>query len=308
MQNQYEARYSRRTKQPKSGSTTRLAIFLFLLAVIGVLSVFSAIQYLTMQSLQQNLDSLENKLKNVEQENRKLEEQYNRLYEENEKLRKENKMMRSETVIEHGNRETNKVAITIDDGAGAVLINRTLDYLKEYDVQATLFPMGSWVEREPEVWRRAVEEGHELGNHTYSHPFLTRINEEKVQEELKGWQEAVSEALGYSYQTYFFRPPYGDGFYSNRSSYTARIKEIAAEQGMFTILWDVEVVYALRNQPYTPARITSHVLANARGGSIVLLHFSTADIDALPNILAGLRERGLEPCSLSELLLAEPQT
>ena len=72
---------------------------------------------------------------------------------------------------------------------------------------------------------------------------------------------------------------------------------------MFPILWDVELVYALRNEVATPSRITEHVLENARGGSIVLLHFTPNDITALPDILAGLRRRGLEPCSLSELLL-----
>ncbi len=286
MKNQYEYHYSRR-KKTKKGSTARLIAFIFMLTMIGALSVFSISQYLAVQSLQNNLDL--------------LEKEYEQLFEEN-------KMMRSETVIEHGNRETNKVAITIDDGAGGTLINRTLDYLKEHDVRATLFPMGSWVEREPEVWRRAVEEGHELGNHTYSHPFLTKISEEQLREELNGWQESIENALGSSYHTYFFRPPYGDGFYSNQSSYTDILQEIVAEKGMFTILWDVELVYSLRNERYTSSRVTEHVLANAQGGSIILLHFSEKDIDALPNILAGLRERGLEPCSLSELLLADPQT
>ncbi len=302
--------YSKRTRQPRKGLTARLAILIFLLAAVGALSIFSANLYLAMQSLHRNLDSLEEKLEQVEQENIKLEEQYDQIHEEKEKLREENeilreenKMMRSETIIEHGNRETNKVAITIDDGADAALTHRALDYLREHNLQATLFPKGNNVEQNPEVWQRAVEEGHELGNHTYSHPFITNISTDRVREEISGWQESVDKAVDSSYRTLFFRPPYGDGFLSGQSHHTGRLQEIIAEKGMFTVLWDVELIYALRNQAYTPARVTEHVLANAKGGSIVLLHFNEADIDALPDIISGLRDRGLEPCSLSELLL-----
>ncbi len=300
--------YGGRNRQPKKKSAARVVIFLFLLAVITALGVFSLGQYMAVQSLQSSLQSLEEKLDQVEKEKNRLEEQYDQLREENEELREENKMLRSETIIEHGNRDTNKVAITIDDGGSEAVNNRVLDYLKEYEVRATLFPTGQNVESYPETWRRAVEEGHELGNHTYSHPYLTSLSEEQVREELRGWREAVEKAVGGSFHSPFFRPPYGDGFYSGQANHRERLQPIVAEKGMFPIMWDVELVYALRNEAYNAARITEHVLQNARGGSIVLLHFTEADIEALPRIITGLRERGLEPCSLRELLLAEPQT
>ncbi len=295
-----------RTKQAKKKSTARLVIFLVLLLAVAVLGVFSATQYLAVQAMQREMQSLEDKFDEVKQENEHLQEQYEEIYEENEKLREENRMLRSSTVIEHGNRETDKVAITIDDGAGAELINRALDHLKAHDVRATLFPMGSWIDHAPEVWQRAVEEGHELGNHTYNHPYITQISEERIREELSGWQESVEEAVGEPHRTLFFRPPYGDGFMTGQGHHQERLQEIIAKKGMFPVLWDVELIYALRNESYSSARITEHVLANARGGSIVLLHFNEEDINALPNIITGLRDRGLEPCSLSELLLAEP--
>ncbi len=301
-------RYDGRSRQPKKKSAFRIIIFLFLIAAIIALGIFSLGQYTAVQALQNNLQSLEEKLDRVEEEKNRLEEQYEELYEENEQLREENKMMRSETLIEHGDRETNKVAITIDDGGREAINNRTLDYLKEHQVRATLFPTGKNVESYPETWQRAVEEGHELGNHTYSHPFLTNLSEEQVRQELSGWQEAVEKAIGGSYHTLFFRPPYGDGFFSGQGYHRERLQPIVAEKGMFPVMWDVELVYALRNDTYSSARITEHVLNNARGGSIVLLHFTEADIEALPRIISDLRERGLEPCSLRELLLADPQT
>ena len=300
--------YYRRSKQTKRKSAGRWFLFLFLLAIILALVLFNINQYLMVQTMQSDLDSLDDKFRQIEDENNRLQEEFEQIYRENELLREENYMLRSSTIINHGNRKTNKVAITIDDGAGAELINRTLNYLDEHNVRATFFPMGSWVDLEPEVWRRAVEEGHELGNHTHSHAFLTTISEEKIREELNRWQQSVDEALGYPYRTLFFRPPGMDGFTSTQSSRTKRFQEIIAQKGMFAVLWDVELVYALRYEVATQARITDHVLTNAKGGSIVLLHFTPNDIAALPDILTGLRKRGLEPCSLSELLLAEQQT
>ncbi len=300
--------YYGRPRKSKKKSGLRFFIFILLLLALAVLGFFNFTQYLALQSMRSDLQRIGEQLELIEDENRMLWEQYDQIVEENLKLREENHMLRSSTVINHGNRSTNLVAITIDDGAGPDLIGKTLRILRDHDVRATFFPMGSWVDSAPEVWKQAVEEGHELGNHTYSHAFLTTISEDRVKEELNKWQNAVDNALGYNYQTYFFRPPGMDGFTSPQSSTAKRYKEIIADKGMFAILWDVELVYALRNEVSTPARITEHVLSNAKGGSIVLLHFKENDITALPDILAGLRRRGLEPCSLSELLLAGMET
>ena len=309
-----ENHYHSRSRQPRSNSGFRLFIFILLVLVVVVLALFGVSQYFKVLSLNSNIESLEDRFDQIEQENVRLQEQYEqiqkeneRLREENEELLEENRMMRSSTIINHGNRDTKKVAITIDDGAGKELVRRTLDYLKEHNVSATLFPMGSSVDHAPDIWNRAVEEGHELGNHTYSHAYLTNLNEEQIRSELNSWQEAVDNAVGEPYRTYYFRPPGMYGFTNPDSNRSKRYQEIIAEKGMFTVLWDIELVYALRNETATPARITEHVLSNAQGGSIVLLHFTPNDINALPDIITGLRARGLEPCSLRELLLADPE-
>ncbi|MDZ4132920.1 MAG: polysaccharide deacetylase family protein [Dethiobacteria bacterium] len=307
--------YSGRTKQPRNKAATRLVIFIVLLAITVTSAFYGLQQSFAVKGLQSDLAKFEERLTLLEEENRTLRELYDQISEENESLLEinesllnENKMLRSSIIKNHGSRDTNLVAITIDDGAGPELIGKTLDHLKEHNVRATFFPMGSWVAYSPDIWKRAVEEGHELGNHTYSHAFLTTISEDRIRDELNRWQEAVDEALGHPYKTLFFRPPGMDGFTSAGSSRTKRYQEIIADKGMFAVLWDVELVYALRNEAYTSARVAEHVLANARGGSIVLLHFTPTDIAALPEILSGLRRRGLEPCSLSELLLTEPRT
>ncbi len=300
--------YGRSPKTKKKKSGYRLFLFLVLLLALAGTGFFSFTQYLALQALRVEVDRLKEQLQKIDNENQLLWDQYDQVVKENEKLREENYMLRSSTVISHGNRNTNRVAITIDDGAGPELIGKTLRILRDHNVRATFFPTGSWVELHPEVWKAAVEKGHELGNHTYNHTFLTTVSDQQIKEELSRWQEAVDSALGFKYQTYFFRPPGMDGFTSPQGSTARRYKEIIAGKGMFTVLWDVELIYALRNEAYTTERIIEHVLANTKGGSIVLLHFNENDIAALPDILNGLRRRGLEPGSLSELLLAAVQS
>ena len=302
----YES-YSHGKRAARKGSGARVVLFLLLLVVIVVLGAFGFMQVQQLNLLQSEMDDLKHRMAELEDENVRLERRYQEISEENRELVEENSMLRSEVVIYNGNRETNLVAITIDDGGPAELIEETLEHFRREGVRGTFFPMGSWVELHPEVWKRAVEEGHELGNHTYSHPFLSRLSDDRVKEELFGWQEAVDQAMGYSYRALFFRPPYMDGFTSPGSATANRLQNIVADKGMFPILWDVETVYALRNQPYTTENVVNHVLNSARGGSVVLLHFTEVDIAALPQILSGLKARGLEPTTLSELLLASSE-
>ncbi len=295
-----------RIRRPRSQKITRLVFLTFLLITVIALSAWSFNLFLSVQAYQSDLDSLEKKVEDLKNENEYMRDHYDEILEINEELQEENKMLRSSTIIHNGNRDVDKVAITIDDGLNPDLVNQAIEHLDQHDVQATFFPIGSAVRRAPETWQLAVAQGHELGNHTYSHPFLSRLAPEKIAEEIDKWQEAVDEALGYNYNTLFFRPPYMDGFTATQENDSKIIKNIISERGMFTVLWDVELIRSLSSQTTTPGLVTDHVLENVEGGSILLLHFNSADVAALPGILSGLRDRGLEPCSLSELLLAEP--
>ncbi len=291
-------KYRQRPKKRLIVFSVLFIALLFLLAVV-------IYQKARLSHLQNNLNMLENRFYQVEEENNMLWEKYDSIKKENERLREENHMLRSTNLIFHGNRETNKVAITIDDGAGEALVAQFLDCLDEHNLSATLFPIGYWLENSPHIWQRAVQEGHELGNHTYSHAHLANLTDDKIRNELNKWQETVDRALGVSYHTYYFRPPGMSGFTENNPN-RDHYMEIVANKEMFTVLWDIEILFALRNETITPSRTIEHVLNNAQGGSIVLLHFNHNDLAALPHIITGLRNQGLEPCSLRELLLAKP--
>lgn len=222
-----------------------------------------------------------------------------------EVLEEENRLLRSAVILSHGPRDSNKVGLTIDDGGSRENIERALEHLQNLEVKATFFPMGAWIEAVPEVWQRAVAEGHELGNHTYSHSFLTRLSEREIQKELARWQEIVEETLGYPYPTRYFRPP-GMAGYTGNSSKRDLYQDIIADKGMITVLWDIEVVYALRHEKPTPARVAQYVVGKARPGSIILLHCGRTDIEALPAMVRGLRTKGLEPVTVTELLGGQP--
>ncbi len=220
-------------------------------------------------------------------------------------LEEENRLLRSAIILSHGPRDNNKVGLTFDDGASRENVERALDHLQDLGVKATFFPMGAWVETVPEVWQRAVAEGHELGNHTYSHSFLTGLKEEEIRQELARWQGVVEETLGYKYPTRYFRPP-GMAGYTGSNSRQELYQDIIASKGMITVLWDIEVVYALRHEKPTAARVAQHVIRQAKPGSIILLHCGLTDIEALPTMVWGLRTKGLEPVTLSELLGGQP--
>jgi peptidoglycan-N-acetylglucosamine deacetylase len=300
--------YYSRSRKTKKKSGFRFLLFFILLLALAVLAFFSFTQFIALQSMRLEINRLEEQLNLIEDENKLLWEQYDQIVDENETLREENLMLRSSKVIRSGIRETNKVAITIDDGYGNTLILTALEYLKNHDVRATFFNLGECIRNEPAIWKQAVEEGHELANHTYSHRYLTTMNDEEIVNELDRWQEEVNQALGYSYSTYFFRPPGMDGFVDSQANKTKHYLDLIGHKGLISVLWDVDHFSGLGTGSASPDVITNYILQNVRGGSIILLHFKDNDVAALPSIISGLRRQGLEPCSLSELLLAEPQS
>jgi len=256
--------------------------------------------YKEVEEMEQQADLLRARLQRYSFIVRELEVKNEELQLQNEQLAEENLLLRSMTVVSTGSRKSSKVAITIDDGGSEHRVEAVLDCLKEMGVKATFFPMGRWVKSEPDVWRRAVAEGHELGNHTYSHRFLTALSSSQIQVELLRWQEVVDNTLGYHYHTYFFRPPGMMGFEGKDRYY---YQKMIAEAGMVPVLWDLETVYAFRNTKPTPEKVARYITGNVRGGSIILLHFTNADIGALPAIIRGIKDKGLEPVTLTELFL-----
>src|SRR6184192_622570 len=123
------------------------------------------------------------------------------------------------------------IAMTFDDGPSATLTPKLLDLLAAHQIKATFFVIGENVAEHSEIVARAAREGHEIGNHSWSHPNFGKMSDDAVRRELRKTDDAIRAAIGASPK--LLRSPYG--------SITAREKKwIADEFGYKTVLWDVD--------------------------------------------------------------------
>lgn len=193
------------------------------------------------------------------------------------------------------------IALTFDDGPDQ-WTRPVLDLLASHSARATFFVIGSRVEDDVETLGRIVAEGHEIGNHTWSHPRLTQCSDERVRDELVRTSDVVERAVGYRPRR--FRPP--------RYDVDARIIGIAASIGLAYTHGDIRPPDW--NERSTPGFLATFVLQQARPGAVVGLHDGVpprvtssrrsqqATVDAVATILPRLRERGFECVSATELL------
>ena len=192
----------------------------------------------------------------------------------------------------HGDRDGTRVALTFDDGPDPVHTPALLDALAALHVKATFFVLGAEVDKHPALCRRIVAEGHELGNHTYTHRYLPMARSKNVMKELAATDRAIAQATGVA--TTLARPPYG-----GRSPKTVRAFARAAKR---LVLWDVNS-FDWKGKP--AGAVVERVLARARAGSIILMHEAReggdVTIDAVKLLVPALRARGLEPVTVSGL-------
>jgi peptidoglycan/xylan/chitin deacetylase (PgdA/CDA1 family) len=190
------------------------------------------------------------------------------------------------------------IAITFDDGPSARLTPKLLDLLATHHVKATFFVIGENVAEHPEIVARATREGHEIGNHSWSHPNFRKMSDEAVRRDLRKTDDAIRSATGT--RPTLMRPPYG--------SITARQKRwITDEFGYKIILWDVDPLDWKRPGP---AAVCNRILKAAQPGSIILSHdIHPGTIEAMPATLDQLEAKGFKLVTVSELIsLGSPET
>jgi peptidoglycan-N-acetylglucosamine deacetylase len=183
------------------------------------------------------------------------------------------------------------VALTFDDGPHGVNTPRLLDILKQRKVKGTFFVVGQCVAEYPEIAKRIVDEGHEIANHSWSHPQLTRIGEVSVIDQLGRTHDVVKQTTGHTMT--LLRPPYG-AFSANQQAWAYR------KWGYKCILWDVDT---LDWKHRDAGRTQASILQNTRPGSIILTHdIHKPTIDAMPASIDGLLAKGFKFVTVSELL------
>jgi polysaccharide deacetylase family sporulation protein PdaB len=184
---------------------------------------------------------------------------------------------------------TKKIALTFDDGPNREATPRILKILEKYDVKATFFVVGWRVYNFRDLILNMVQNGHEIGNHSYDHPYLNKLKDDEIKKQLQMTNTAIEKVAGIKVTLY--RPPY--------ASYDDRVLSIGSDLSMELALWTINP-----EDWRSPGKeiIISRILRDAQDGSIVLLHDKTQTAEALPTLIESLKEQGFELVTVSELL------
>ena len=192
--------------------------------------------------------------------------------------------------------ETDKkqIAISFDAAWGNDDTETLINILKKYDVPATFFVVGAWVDKYPESVKQLSDAGHQIQNHSNTHPHMPQLSKTQMIDEIESCNKKI-EAITGKCPT-LLRPPYGD--------YDNIVIETLTELSMYTIQWDVDSLDWKENA--TPDSICKRVTSKVKNGSIVLFH-NDADHTpaALPNILKCLKDEGYEFVFITDLIYKE---
>jgi peptidoglycan/xylan/chitin deacetylase (PgdA/CDA1 family) len=206
--------------------------------------------------------------------------------------------------IHNGPTTRARVAISIDDmwgTFGADNANAAMDVAKAKGVKLSFFPTGGALEDHinlgrQALWQRAVAEGHDIGNHTYTHSNLTKLTDDQIRGELSHSRDLLAQCLGtVPYTMRLMRPPGGAGGFVTGGD--PRIMNVLSSFGYSMAMWSVDANGVKGN-----AAFINKVMANASNGTIVLIHFTELTPDGISTMIDRLRnEKKLEPTSITGL-------
>jgi peptidoglycan/xylan/chitin deacetylase (PgdA/CDA1 family) len=197
--------------------------------------------------------------------------------------------------VDVGAPATKLVALTFDAGSSAEPVPHILHALAQRGIRCTFFLTGQWIERYPDAARQIAEAGHELGNHSWSHPAFPSLTDEQIREQLRRTEEIALRVCGRSTKP-LFRPPFG--------ARDERTRSVVAREGYLTIYWTIDSWDSVKKD-ISPQMITDRVMRYMRPGAIVLMHCgSEATAQALPQLLHLLEAQGYRVVTVSELLRA----
>ena len=181
------------------------------------------------------------------------------------------------------------IALTFDDGPGPYT-EKLLDILDKYDAKATFFLIGSKVSARADTLRRMQSRGHQLGNHSWSHPELNKVSAEQLASEIDQTNNAIKQAVGT--KPNIIRPPYG--------AFNRAVLEQFRQRGMSAVVWSVDTRdWADRNSEI----VCSRAVAGARNGAVILMHdIHQTSVNAVPCILNSLKQQGYSFVTVQNLI------
>lgn len=177
------------------------------------------------------------------------------------------------------------IALTFDDGP-SIYTNKIIELLKEYDINATFFILGNKVEIYKDILKKSIEYGNELGNHSYNHKWLIKLDDESIKEQVNKTQEVIKNTLGYT--PTLFRPTYG--------SLNEKVKK---DTNLKIVLWNVDTLdWKYKNVNSIVERATKKL----KDGNIILMHETyKRSYEALKKIIPIIKEKGFTFVTISEL-------
>ncbi|WP_239618737.1 polysaccharide deacetylase family protein [Cohnella mopanensis] len=193
-------------------------------------------------------------------------------------------------------RDSRKVALTFDDVPDPRFTPQVLKVLKEKKVKATFFVVGTRSSKHPDLVKQIHREGHNLGNHTYNHPDLSKLPLSKVKEQINRAERVIEGIVGFKPR--LVRPPYGEILPAHL--------EWAKKRGYTVVNWDVD---SSDWRQLSSDQVFRNVTRSVRPGSVVLMHAGGGEgqslmgtVKALPRIIDWLRAHHYEPVTLTDLL------
>ena len=196
--------------------------------------------------------------------------------------------------IYHNNEnEYMKIALTFDDGPHPRYTAQILDILEKYKIKATFFVIGINAKNYPDAMVNVIKHGHEIGNHTFSHPHVSCLNPSTLKNEVEQCETAIYELT--DHKTKLFRPP--EGFID------ADVRTVLRDLDYKVILWDIDTRDWANTDPHD---ISNYVIKNVTSGDIILMHDYIAHNSPTPEALnlfvPVLLKKGYKFVVVSELI------
>jgi probable sporulation protein (polysaccharide deacetylase family) len=182
-----------------------------------------------------------------------------------------------------------QVALACNVFWGEEYLPEMLDTMDKYNIKATFFIGGSWAKRNPDMLKLIVQRGHELGNHTYSHPHPSALNKDQNKDQIKRAEELVFDLTGI--RTALYAPPYGE--------FNDTVLIAASELGYRTIMWSIDTIDWKRPPEDV---IINRVMKKIHNGAIILIHPTEPTAKALPELISRLQESGYTLTTVSSIL------
>jgi probable sporulation protein (polysaccharide deacetylase family) len=185
------------------------------------------------------------------------------------------------------------VSFIINVAWGNEYLSGMLATLKKHNVSASFFLEGRWVKNNPELARLIMDAGHEVGNHSYTHPDMKVISSAKAREEIQKTNDVIEATMAEKTRKpiTWFAPPSG--------SYRDEIIKIAAQENLGTVMWTVDTVDWKKP---SPEQLINRVLSKVHNGALILMHPTDSTEKSLNQLIMGLKQKNLQIGTVSELL------